>query len=74
MPQRKDTLASKYFKAFLQELPYFKFRGDLTAYHGPFNNSLSNSRETKKSLDKSSSLCDLELFNANTRQEIKILI
>ena len=58
MTQRKDKLRSKCLKALLQELPYFNFRGDLAAYHGPFNNSLLTSSKTKKSLDKLSSLYD----------------
>ena len=68
MTQRKDKLRSKCLKALLQELPYFNFRGDLTAYHGPFTYSLFNSGTTKKSLDKLSSLYDFGLFNTNTRQ------
>ena len=67
MTQRKDKLRSKCLKALLQELPYFNFRGDLAAYHGPFNNSLLTSSKTKKSLDKLSSLYDFDLFNTNTR-------
>lgn len=62
-------LRSKCLKALFQELPWFIFRGDLTAYHGPFNNNLFNSSKTKKSLDKLSSLYDLGLFNTNTRQD-----
>ena len=69
MTQRKDKLRSKCLKALLQELPYFNFRGDLAAYHGPFNNSLLTSSKTKKSLDKLSSLYDFDLFNTNTRQD-----
>ena len=45
------------------------FRGDLAAYHGPFNNSLLTSSKTKKSLDKLSSLYDFDLFNTSTRQD-----
>ena len=69
MTQRKDKLRSKCLKVLLQELPYYNFRGDLTAYHGPFNNSLFNSGKTKKSLDKLSSLYHIDLFNTNTRQD-----
>ena len=41
----------------------------VTAYHGQFNDSLFNSRKTKKSLDKLSSLYDFDLFNINTKQD-----
>ena len=69
MNQRKDKLRSKSLKASLQELPYFNYRGDLTVCHGQFNNSYSPSCQTKKSLDKLSSLYDIDLFSLNTRQD-----
>ena len=69
MTQRKEKLVSKSLKATLQDLSYFNFRGDLAANHGQFNNSYISICQTKKSLDKLSSLHDFDLFSLNSRQE-----
>ena len=69
MTQRKEKLVSKSLKATLQESPCFNFRGDLAAYHGQFNNSYISICQTKKSLDKLSSLHDFDLFSLNSRQD-----
>ena len=69
MTPRKDKLRSKWLKELLKELPYFNFRGDQTACHGPLDNTLFDSSKTKKSLDKLSSLYDFGLFNTNTRPD-----
>ena len=56
----------------LKELPYFNLRGDLKAIHGQFNNSLANVCKTRKSLDKLTSLYELDLFTLNTRPDLDL--
>ena len=60
-------------RQLLKELPYFKLREDLKAIHGQFNNSLANVCKTRKSLDKLTSLYELDLFTAlNTRPDLDL--
>ena len=59
-------------RQLLKELPYFNLRGDLKAIHGQFNNSLANVCKTRKSLDKLTSLYELDLFTLNTRPDLDL--
>ena len=47
-------------KETFRELPYFGV--NFVPYHGQFNNSLDSQLQTKKYLDKLSSIYDLDLF------------
>ena len=38
--QRRNKLYEREMKCILRELPYFNIRGDISIYHGRFNNSL----------------------------------
>ena len=54
-------------KLFLKELPYYNFTGNLTLYHGQFNNSLiQNQLPTKRQLENLNGLHDLDLFRLNS--------
>ena len=54
-------------KLFLKELPYNNFTGNLTLYHGQFNNSLiQNQLPTKRQLENLNGLHDLDLFRLNS--------
>ena len=46
------------------ELPYFNIRGDMSIYHGRFNNSLICNKKSRRSLESLPSLNDLFSLNA----------
>ena len=51
-------------KSLLRELPYFNYRGNLSAYLGKFT-AISHLK-SKRNLEKLTSLYDLDLFSLNT--------
>lgn len=62
-------------KLFLKELPYYNFTGNLTLYHGQFNNSLiQNQLPTKRQLENLNGLHDLDLDLDLSRETFKFLL
>ena len=55
----------KISKSLLKELPYYAYKGRLENYHGRFNNLIGSNLLSKRSLNKLTSLYDLDLFRLN---------
>ena len=71
MKLRRNKNEERAGKLLLKELPYFDFRGCLAQCHGQFNSSISDTVQTRRNLDKLTSLYDLGIFNLNTVLDVK---
>ena len=62
--QQRNKLYEREMKCTLRELPYFNIRGDISIYHGRFNNSLICNKKSRRSLESLPSLNDLFSLNS----------
>ena len=65
MKKCNRTIAND-LRSTLKELPYFNFTGDLAAFHGQTNNSVTTLSKSKRNLDRLPGLYDLDLFSLNS--------
>ena len=72
MKLRRNKNEERAGKLLLKELPYFNFRGCLAQCHGQFNSSISDTVQTRRNLDKLTSLYDLGIFNLNTVLDVNL--
>ena len=72
MKLRRNKNEERAGKLLLKELPYFNFRGCLAQCHGQFNSSISDTIQTRRNLDKLTSLYDLGIFNLNTDLDVNL--
>ena len=64
VPRNKSI--EKDHKTTLKELPYYNFTGSLALHLGHLNNSVTCSSQSRRNLDKISSLHNLDLFELNS--------
>ena len=62
--QRRNKLYEREMKCTLRELPYFNIRGDISIYHGRFNNSLICNKKSRRSLESLPSFNDQFSLNS----------
>ena len=72
MKLRRNKNEERAGKLLLKELPYFNFRGCLAQCHGQFNSSISDIVQTRRNLDKLTSLYDLSICNLNTDLDVNL--
>ena len=63
---KRNKQHEKVLRGLLKELPYFNCKGNLTDFHGPFNNLLQSNMRLKRYLHKLTRLYELDLFKLNT--------
>ena len=63
---KRNKQHEKAPRSLSKELPYFNCKGNLTDFHGRFNNLLQSNVLSKRYLDKLTSLYELDLFKLNT--------
>ena len=63
---KRNKQHEKVLRGLLKELPYFNCKGNLTDFHGPFNNLLKSNMRLKRYLHKLTRLYELDLFKLNT--------
>ena len=68
--QRRNKLYEREMKCALRELPYFNIRGDISIYHGRFNNSLICNKKSRRSLESLPSLNDLFSLNSEANNSL----
>ena len=72
MKLRRNKTEEKARKLLLQELPYFNFRGNLALCHGQLNTSISTPCQSRRNLDKLTSLYDLDIFSLNIYFDVNL--
>lgn len=66
MKAPRNKSIEKDHKTTLKELPYYNFTGSLALRLGHLNNSVTWSSQSRRNLDKLSSLHNLDLFELNS--------